>query len=206
MAHETPIAGNLALAEQWPRYSGTEPEPAPAPYSKFAPNCSTAAARCIRLVARTLSSVDKSWEPGEKLETLKIQVRELYDEFMKWPGSYNQLLLSGSLDYCRSVITQLKKSSGELQDKVLPLISDYYSQCLGISRQYQEERSSVRRLNLQSQSTSASVTTFIEERSSVRRLNLQSLQDKFELLQESCADVQVYPRLVDLDPADIPAE
>lgn len=198
MDRETSIVGNLALAEQWPKFSDTEAEPAL--NSQVAPNRTTAAARSLRLVTPAVSSANKSREPGEKLETLKIRVRELYDEFMKWPGSYNQLLLSGSLDYCRSVITQLKQSSGELQDKMLPLINDYYSQCQGISRQYQKE------LNLRAKSTSASVTTFIEERSSVRRLNLQALQDKFELLQERCADVHVYPRLVDLDPADIPAE
>lgn len=129
-----------------------------------------------------LSDVSKDWTPGEKLGALRIQVRELYNEFLKWPGSYNQLLLSGSLDYCRSAIKKLRASSPEVQDSILPKIRSYYSQCYGISQQYREAKTTV------------------------RRLNLQFLQDKFELLQEACASAFVYPRLEDLDPADIPNE
>jgi hypothetical protein len=287
MAYETAIVGNLALAEQWPRFSDTESEPIP--FGKGAVVCSTAAAGGPRVIARTfsgkkkiylegnpdnlqldffpkgsaqtgtyymvgetatvvgksdqqfydlptaefrsvvpceqenqqtvvtylngilvnwnfprscqgvvigqwegtpvtkfgnlhLSNVSIAWKPGEKLETLRIQVRELYDEFLKWPGSYNQLLLSGSLDYCRSAINKLRTSPVDMQDRVMSQIRSYYSQCYGISLQYQEARSTL------------------------RRLNLQSLQDKFELLQEACASAHVYPRLEDLDPADIPNE
>ena len=287
MAYETAVVGNLALAEQWPRFSDTESKPAP--NSRCATVCSTAAAGGPTLFARgssstktqvylgaqlentqldlwvkgslqratvmisdtvpvvrnaaqqffnlhtaeirgvfpceqknqqtvvaylngilvdsnfprscqgvvigrwegtpvtkfgnlQLSDVSIAWKPGEKLEALRIQVRELYDEFLKWPGSYNQLLLSGSLDYCRSAINKLRKNPVEVQDRVMSQIRSYYSQCYGISQQYQEARSTL------------------------RRLNLQSLQDKFELLQEACSSAHVYPRLEDLDPADIPNE
>lgn len=129
-----------------------------------------------------LSDACKDSEPGEKLETLRIQVRELYNEFLMWPGSYNQLLLSGSLDYCRSVIKKLRDTSPEVQDSILSQIRSYYSQCYGILQQYQEAKTTV------------------------RRLNLQSLQDKFELLQEACASAAVYPRLEDLDLNDVPNE
>ncbi|MEI8015291.1 MAG: hypothetical protein WCH20_10700 [Nitrospira sp.] len=129
-----------------------------------------------------LSDASKSWTPEERLETLRIQMRELFDEFLKWPGSYNQLLLSGSLDYCRSAINKLKNSPVDVQDKLISQIRSYYNQCYGLSKQYQQTKSTI------------------------RRLNLQSLQDRFELLQEACASVHVYPRLEDLDLADIPAE
>lgn len=286
MGYETAIVGNLALAEQWPRFSDTESEPIP--FGKGVVVCSTAAAVAPRMIARVfsakselyleaqlensqldffvkgslqkatlvigetvpairkagqqfsnlqiaeirsavrfdqvkqaavvtylnanplnwnfnrfyqgavsdlwedapvtkfgslcLSDLSKAWMPGEKLGTLRIQVRELYDEFLKWPGSYNQLLLSGSLDYCRSAINKLRTSPVEVQDRVMSQIRSYYSQCYGISQQYQEAKSTV------------------------RRLNLQSLQDKFELLQEACASAHVYPRLEDLDLVDIPNE
>lgn len=287
MAYETAVVGNLALAEQWPRFSDTESKPTP--YGRCATVCSTAAAGGQTLVARAssstktevylgaqlentqldlwvkgnlrgatlmisdtvpvarnaaqhffnlhtaeirgvfpceqenqqtvvtylngiladwnftrsyqgvvagqwegtpvtkfgnlhLSDVSIAWKPGEKLETLRIQVRELYDEFLKWPGSYNQLLLSGSLDYCRSAMNKLRKNPVDVQDRVMSQIRSYYSQCYGISQQYQEARSTV------------------------RRLDLQSLQDKFELLQEACASAHVYPRLEDLDLVDVPNE
>lgn len=287
MAYKTAVVGNLALAEQWPRFSDTESEPIP--YGKISTDCSTAAAGSPRVAARTYSTkreayfegnleypqldfllkgsaptasniivgevvnvaeefgqqlvnlqtaearsvvpsdlentwtivtylsgnpsdrnitrfyqgvaadpwegtpvtkfgslcllgVSKGWKPGEKLETLRIQMRELYDEFLKWPGSYNQLLLTGSLDYCRSALNKLRESPVEVQDAVMSQVRSYYSQCYGISQQYQDAKSTL------------------------RRLNLQSLQDKFELLQEACASAHVYPRLEDLDPAEIPIE
>ncbi len=119
-------------------------------------------------------------DTAEALEGLRVQVRELHDEFVKWPGSYNQLLLAGSLDYCRSALTKLKRSAANVQQEVSTSIRNYYGLCSGIYDQYRE------------------ATT------ALRRANLQYLQDKFDLIQEACAKHGVYSRLEDLDVADIP--
>ena len=190
MARQATI-GNLALSQDWSTDAAVT-------------ECSTAAAKGPGMLtaggmARTHHVVDpqmrpaltafgdlrflgKVWAPREKLEVLRIQVREVYDEFLSWPGSYNQLLLTGSLDYCRSALTKLRERPIEVQDTLIPQIRDYYAQCYAISKQYPDAKTTV------------------------RRLNLQSLKDKFELLQQVCASAHVYSRLEDLDPADIPSE
>ncbi len=116
-----------------------------------------------------------------RLEALRVQVRELYDDFVRWPGSYNQLLLAGSIDYCRSAITKLKRSPATVQDEVSTAIRSYFSLCSGIHHQYREAKTAL------------------------KRVNLQYLQDKFDLLQETCARAHVYPRLEDIDPVEIPS-
>lgn len=127
--------------------------------------------------------ISTAWAESEGiLETLKIQISKLHDEFVQWPGSYNQLLLAGSLDYCRSAISRLKTNHVELHHEVSKAITSYYNLCLGIYHQYREARTAL------------------------RRVNLQSIQDKFDLLQETCARHGVYPRLEELDVADIPRD
>ncbi len=124
----------------------------------------------------------RSAESEDSLEALRAQVRALYDEFVRWPGSYNQLLLAGSLDYCRSAITKLKRSPANVQDEVSAAIRSFYGLCSGIHHQYREAKAAL------------------------KRVSLQYLQDKFDLLQETCARSLVYPRLEDLDPMDIPRD
>lgn len=127
-------------------------------------------------------AVTKGLGSSDQPEALRVQVQELHDEVAMWPGSYNQLLLAGSLDYCVSALTKLKRSPAAVQMHVSSAIKRYYDLCAGIAEQYGETKSSL------------------------RRINLQSLQDKFDLLQETCAEAQVYPRLKDLDPMDIPLD
>jgi len=117
---------------------------------------------------------------SDELEALKIEVRQLHDDLTRWPGSYNQLLLAGSLDYCRSVISKLHRNQQTAIGEVYTAIRSYFSLCSGIYQQYRHAKNAL------------------------RRVNLQFLEDKFDLLQESCAKAEVYPRLVDLDPTDIP--
>lgn len=115
-------------------------------------------------------------------EVLGAKFKELHEQFSSWPGSYNQLLLAGSLDYCRSAIGRAKKHGVELPLEVLEALKAFYGSCLSLFDQNQDSR-----------------TAF-------RRLNLQSLQDKFENLQILFAEKGVYPRLEELGVEDAPAD
>ena len=124
----------------------------------------------------------RTQQSDDGLDVLGCQIKKLHNEFAQWPGSYNQLLLAGSIDYCRSVITKAKKSQMKVHEEVSKAIEGYYSLCLGIFDQYRDAKVSL------------------------RRLNLQSVQDSFDILQSTCARYGVYPRLADLDIEDIPLE
>lgn len=113
---------------------------------------------------------------------LADQISKLHDEFAQWPGSYNQLLLAGSLDYCKSALKKAVKSNVPLREEVLTSVRNYYAGCLGILDQCRDAKATL------------------------RRLNLQKIQDKFEILQDSCSKNEVYPRLAELDLSDIPGE
>ena len=125
---------------------------------------------------------DKVLQSEDRLKAFKTQISKLHDELVQWPGSYNQLLLAGSLDYCRSAISKLRTSHADVREEVSKAIRSYYSLCLGICEQYREAKTTL------------------------RRLNLQLAQDRFDLLQETCAKYGVYPRLEELDVADIPSD
>jgi len=114
--------------------------------------------------------------------SLKGLITNLRDELRDWPGSYNQLLVSGSLDYCRSVLAKLSIAGSPLRSEIIKSVRDYYALCLGIVQQYREEKSTL------------------------RRVDLQSIQDRFDRLQETCATHGVYPRLEELEIADIPRD
>lgn len=129
-----------------------------------------------------LTDVSETRTLDEKATALQVQVCATYDVFHVWPGSYNQLFLSGSLDYCRSAVRKLKGHPVNVQEKIMSEIRRYHRQCSDIARQYHAYKASI------------------------RRLDLQSMEDRFELLQQLCADMGVYPRLEDLDLTDIPAE
>jgi hypothetical protein len=115
-------------------------------------------------------------------EVLEAKFNDLHKEFGSWPGSYNQLLLAGSLDYCRSAVRRAKKNGIELPREVLECLKAYYVSCLSLFDQYQDSK-----------------TAF-------RRINLQSIQDKFENLQLVCDQKGIYPRLDELNLEDVPAD
>ena len=113
---------------------------------------------------------------------LASQIGKLHDEFAQWPGSYNQLLLAGSLDYCGSALKKAMKSNTPPNKEVLTSMRNYYADCLGILDQCRDTKAAL------------------------RRLNLQKIQDKFEILQDSCAKHEIYPRLAELDLSDNTSE
>jgi hypothetical protein len=118
----------------------------------------------------------------DTFDTLISKIRGLHEEFAQWPGSYNQLLLAGSLDYCRSALIRAKRNRIAVHEEVTKSIRGYYADCLGILDQY------------------------LDAKSALRRLNLQKIQDKFEILQDTCSRHGIYPRLAELDISDVPRE
>lgn len=116
------------------------------------------------------------------LEVLYVQLRELHQEFSQWPGSYNQLLLAGSLDYCASAVKKAITTHTVISEPVVYSLRDYYTACLSLFSQYNDFKTTI------------------------RRINLQSISDKFESLQDICSIQAVYPRLEELDISDGPSE
>jgi len=129
-----------------------------------------------------LLRTERSDKQGDTLDILASQIRKLHDEFAQWPGSYNQLLLAGSLDYCKSALTKVMRSNVVLHEEIMRSMRSYYADCLGILDQCRDAKATL------------------------RRLNLQKVQDKFEILQDTCSRHGVYPRLAELDISDIPRE
>lgn len=142
--------------------------------------CSTS----ITSLAGSLSLLrtERSDKQGDTLGILAIQIRKLHDEFAQWPGSYNQLLLAGSLDYCKSALTKAMKSNVVLHEEIIRCMKSYYADCLGILDQCSDAKTTL------------------------RRLNLQKIQDKFEILQDTCSRLGIYPRLAEVGISDIPGE
>ena len=129
-----------------------------------------------------LLRTERSDKQGDTLDILASQIRKLHDEFAQWPGSYNQLLLAGSLDYCKSALTKAMRSNVVLHEEIIRSMRSYYADCLGILDQCQDTKATL------------------------RRLNLQKIQDKFEILQDTWSRHGIYPRLAELDISDIPRE
>lgn len=125
---------------------------------------------------------ERSGKQGDTLDILVAQIRKLHDQFAQWPGSYNQLLLAGSLDYCKSALTKARRNHAVLHDEISRSIRSYYAECLGILDQC------------------------MDAKATLRRLNLQKIQDKFEILQDICSRHGAYPRLAELDISDIPSD
>jgi hypothetical protein len=129
-----------------------------------------------------LLRTERSDKQGDTVDILASQIRKLHDEFAQWPGSYNQLLLAGSLDYCKSALTKAMRSNVVLHEEIIRSMRSYYADCLGILDQCRDAKATL------------------------RRLNLQKIQDKFEILQDTCSRHRIYPRLAELDISDIPRE
>lgn len=125
---------------------------------------------------------DPTYKEEDALDILVRQIRKLHIEFAQWPGSYNQLLMAGSLDYCQSALTKAKRSYVVLDEKIVSSIRSYFADCLGILDQCSDAKTTL------------------------RRFNLQKIQDKFETLQETCSRHGIYPLLAELDISDIPRE
>ena len=161
------IAGKFAFAS-WSNISFVEGQ------------CSTS----ITSLAESFSllGTERSDKQGNAPDILASQIRKLHDEFAQWPGCYNQLLLAGSLDYCKSALAKAKRNKVMLHEDIIRSMRSYYADCLGILDQCRDSKAIL------------------------RRLNLQKIQDKFEILQDVCSRYGIYPRLAELDISDIPRE
>ena len=107
------------------------------------------------------------------------RIARIIEEFDSVPTSYNQILAQGALDYCRRVVSKLDERD-ELQRGLLRDIQKFVSQIEG----------------LKPQRLSGAPSTF-------SLIDLQLIEDRFELLQEKAAELNILQVLGEIPTAEL---